>query len=97
MSRKIDNTTYLTYLLKYLNVNDLKQVCRDFDLKGFSRLKKDDLIEFILNSLAEEEMIELLQQRELDIVSDGIKVGLPAPLATTVSFNHNFHAFGFFS
>ncbi len=76
MTRQIDDRTVLTYLLQYLNVNDLKQVCRDFNIKGFSKLKKAGLIEFILDSLAEEEMSEVLEQRELDIVSDGISVAI---------------------
>jgi len=76
MSRKIDDRTYLTYLLQYFNVDNLKQICREFGIKGFSKLKKADLIDFILDSLAEEEMAELLNQRELEIVSDGIKVAL---------------------
>jgi len=76
MSRKIDDRTYLTYLLQYLNVDNLKQICREFTIKGFSKLKKAELIDFILDSLAEEEMAELLKQREDDIVSDGIKVAL---------------------
>ena len=72
MSRKIDDRTYLGYLLQSLNVNELKQICRDFEIKGFSKLKKSELVEFILDSLAEEEMSELLNQKELEIVSKPI-------------------------
>ncbi|MBD3196534.1 MAG: hypothetical protein GF317_15850, partial [Candidatus Lokiarchaeota archaeon] len=50
MSKQIDNRTYLTYLLPALNVKELKQICRDFKIKGYSRLKKAELIEFILDS-----------------------------------------------
>jgi hypothetical protein len=76
MSRKIDDRTFLTYLLQYLNVNDLKQICRDFNIKGFSKLKKVELIDFILDSLAEEEMVELLEQKEVEIVSEGIDTAI---------------------
>ena len=76
MSRKIDDRTYLMYLLQYFNVDNLKQICREFGIKGFSKLKKAELIDFILDSLAEEEMAELLKKREVEIVSDGIKVAL---------------------
>ncbi|MFX1257475.1 MAG: Rho termination factor N-terminal domain-containing protein [Promethearchaeota archaeon] len=72
MSRKIDDKTYLSYLLQSLNVDDLKQICRDFQIKGFSKLTKAKLIEFILDSLADEEMSELLKQKELEIISNGI-------------------------
>lgn len=72
MSRKIEDKMYLSYLLQSLNVNDLKQICRDFEIKGFSKLTKVKLIEFILDSLAEEEISELLKQKELEIVSKEI-------------------------
>lgn len=72
MSRKVDDKTYLSYLLQSLNVNDLKQICRDFEIKGFSKLTKAKLIEFILDSLAEEEISELLKHKELEIMSSEI-------------------------
>ena len=67
MSRSIDDKTYLTYLLQALNVNNLKQICRDFSIKGFSKLKKGELVDYILDSLAEEELTELIKQKELEI------------------------------
>lgn len=76
MSRKIDDKTFITYLLQYLNVDNLKQICRDFNIKGFSRFKKAELIDYILDSLAEEEMDELLKQKEVEIISDGIDVAI---------------------
>ena len=76
MKRKIDDRTFLSYLFQYLNVNDLKSVCREFNVKGYSKLKKSELIEFILDSISEEEMSELLENKELDIVNDGIQVAL---------------------
>jgi hypothetical protein len=69
MNREIDDRTYLKFLLQSLSVDELKQICRDFEIKGFSRFKKIELIEFILDSLAEEEYTELLQQKELEIIS----------------------------
>ena len=76
MNRAIDDRTYLKYLLQYLNVDDLKQICRDFDIKGFSKFKKSELIDFILDSLAEEEFEELLKQKEIEIVSAGIDLAI---------------------
>lgn len=74
MSRKIEDRTYLSYLLQSLNVDDLKQICRDFQIKGFSRFTKVKLIEFILDSIADEEMSELLNQKELEIISKSIEL-----------------------
>ncbi|UCD01417.1 MAG: Rho termination factor N-terminal domain-containing protein [Promethearchaeota archaeon] len=76
MNRGIDDRTYLKFLLQYLNVDNLKRICRDFEIKGFSKLKKLELIDFILDSLAEEEFKELLQQKELEIISDGINLAI---------------------
>ncbi|MFX1375723.1 MAG: Rho termination factor N-terminal domain-containing protein [Promethearchaeota archaeon] len=74
MERQIENKKYLYYLVQSLNVNDLKQICRDFEIKGYSKLKKSDLIEFILDSLSEEELEDLIKQKELEIISDGINL-----------------------
>ena len=76
LKRKIEDIKYVKYLLQYLNVGDLKQICRDFEVKGFSSKKKSDLIDFINDSLAEEELVELLQQKELEIISHGIELAL---------------------
>ncbi len=76
MNRKLDDKPYLKYLLQYLNNDDLKQICRDFEIKGFSKFKKSELIDFILDSLAEEELSELLKQKEVEIISSGIDLAL---------------------
>ncbi|MFX0104787.1 MAG: Rho termination factor N-terminal domain-containing protein [Candidatus Hodarchaeota archaeon] len=76
MNRAIDDRTYLKFLLQSLNVDDLKQICRDFEIKGFSKLNKSELIDFILDSLAEEESKELLQKRELEIISESINLAI---------------------
>lgn len=76
MNRQLNDKTYMKYLLQYLNVDGLKQICRDFGIKGFSKLKKSELIEFILDSLAEEELEELIKQKELEIISEGINLAL---------------------
>jgi len=57
-------------------VNELKQICRNFEIKGFSKLKKVELIEFILDSLAEEELKDLIDQKELEIISEGIQLAI---------------------
>jgi hypothetical protein len=76
MKRQIDNKKYLNYLLQALNVNDLKQLCRDFEIKGYSKLKKSELVEFILDSLSEEELDDLIGQRELEIISKEMNLAL---------------------
>jgi hypothetical protein len=72
VQRKIDNRTYLKYLFQSLNVEKLKEICKDFKIKGYSRYKKSDLIEFILDSLSEEEISSLIKKKEMGIISEGI-------------------------
>ncbi len=76
MARKVDNSTYLNYLLQSLNVPDLKQICRNFDIKGYSRFKKLELIDFIIDSLAEEEISALINEKELEIIKDSIDLAI---------------------
>ncbi len=41
------------YLLSQLKVPNLKDICRKKGFRGFSKLKKDNLVDFIIDSLAE--------------------------------------------
>jgi len=76
MNREIDDRTYLKYLLQSLNADDLKQICRDLGIKGFSKFKKSELIDFILDSSAEEELKDLIQQKEEEIISSEINTAI---------------------
>lgn len=76
MNREIDDKTYLKYLLQSLNAENLKSICKDFDIKGYSKYKKSELIDFILDSLAEEELKELLKQNEEEIISKDIQTAI---------------------
>ncbi|MFX0179639.1 MAG: hypothetical protein ACFE78_05575 [Candidatus Hodarchaeota archaeon] len=76
MSRKIEDKTYLNYLFQSLNLNDLKQICRDFNIKGFSKWKKLELIENILGFLSEEEQKELIKEKELEIISNSLDLAI---------------------
>ncbi|KKN62069.1 hypothetical protein LCGC14_0515640 [marine sediment metagenome] len=76
MKRQVDNDTYLKYLFQSLTVDELKQICRDFGIKGFSKFKRADLISFILDTLAEEEIEETIKEKELGIISKEINLAL---------------------
>jgi hypothetical protein len=76
MNRNVDERKYLTYLFHSLNVEKLKKICKEFEIKGYSRYKKKDLIEFIIDSLSEEEISSLIKHKELEIISDGIDSAL---------------------
>ncbi|TFG07032.1 MAG: hypothetical protein EU539_06050 [Promethearchaeota archaeon] len=76
MKRKVDDKAYLNYLLQSLNVKELKGICKEFEIKGYSRLVKAELIDFILDSLANEELTVLLKDKELEIVSKEIELAL---------------------
>ncbi|MFX1452915.1 MAG: hypothetical protein ACFFCM_18915, partial [Promethearchaeota archaeon] len=72
MSSKIDDNTYLKYLLHTYNLKELKQTCKDFEIKGYSKYSKTDLIDFIIGSLSDEEVVKFLDTKELDIISNSI-------------------------
>ncbi|NVM35848.1 MAG: Rho termination factor N-terminal domain-containing protein [Candidatus Lokiarchaeota archaeon] len=76
MNREIDDKTYLKYLLQSLNLDELKQICRDFGIKGYSKFKKSEIIDFILDSFAEEELKDFLEQKEEDIISSEIDLAI---------------------
>ncbi|TFG23184.1 MAG: hypothetical protein EU532_13705 [Promethearchaeota archaeon] len=76
MTKKVDNSTYLNYLLHSLNVDDLKEICREYNIRGYSRLKKSELIEFIIDSLAEEEIADLIKEKELRIIGEAIDLAI---------------------
>ncbi len=76
MSRQIEDKTYLNYLLQSTKIDDLKQICRDFQIKGYSKFTKVKLVEFILDSLADEEISEVIENNEIEIISREINLAL---------------------
>lgn len=74
--RKIDDRTFLKYLLQSLSLEDVKQVCRDYDIRGFSRYRRSPLINFTLNSLSEEEAREVISHLELSVISKGLDLAI---------------------
>ncbi len=81
--RKIDDRTYLSYLLQSFNIEKLKNTCKEFGIKGYSKFKKKGLVEFLLDSLAEEEISSLIKEKELDLISGGIQSAVELIKGTT--------------
>jgi hypothetical protein len=76
MNREMDDKTYSKYLLQSLNLDELKQICRDFGIKGYSKFKKSEMVDFILDSFAEEELKDFLDQNEENIISSEIDTAI---------------------
>ena len=76
LSKKLDDKTYVKYLFQSLNIDGLKSICKDFGIRGYSKFKKSELVDFVLDSLAEEELKDLLEQKELGIISSEIKTAI---------------------
>ncbi|NVM01329.1 MAG: Rho termination factor N-terminal domain-containing protein [Candidatus Helarchaeota archaeon] len=72
MSGKIDDKTYLKYLFQSLNLKELKQTCKDLEIKGYSKYKKADLIDYIIDSMSDEEIEEFLKTKELGFITKSI-------------------------
>ncbi|MFX1453816.1 MAG: hypothetical protein ACFFDB_00440 [Promethearchaeota archaeon] len=74
--RSVSDQVYLSYLLQIPNIEKLKQICRDREIKGFSNLNKPKLIEFIIDNLSEEDYREYLIENEQELISSEIAAAL---------------------
>jgi len=64
--------TYLKRLFQTTTADDLKQICRDHNIKGFSTKRKSGLVKLVLTSLSEEELKEVVNEKEEKWISKGI-------------------------
>jgi hypothetical protein len=76
--RPIKNKKYLEEkLLPILTVKELKQICRDNKISGYSKYKKEELIEYIINNL---EMLEriprTIKKLEENIIKEQFNLAL---------------------
>ncbi|MHA1498564.1 MAG: leucine-rich repeat domain-containing protein [Promethearchaeota archaeon] len=74
--RAVSDDKHLKTLLFSLNMDALKLLCKQFSIKGYSKYKRDDLINFIMDSLADEEKREIIIKKEPEIIADGINIAL---------------------
>lgn len=64
--------TYKKRLLSTATSENLKQICRDYKIKGFSSKKKAELVEFVSISLSDEEFVKVAEENEEKWFSKGI-------------------------
>lgn len=69
MTDKIDDKKYLKYLYQSLNLDDLKLACKNLGIKGYSKYKKAELVDFFIDSISEEEIANILNNEEIKIIS----------------------------
>ncbi len=85
--RSINNDKYLKCLLQSLNKKngkytkkesllDLIEICKRFEIEGYSNLSKQDLIDHLILNLSDEEKIDFLLDFEPKIIKREIKSGL---------------------
>ncbi|MFW9971990.1 MAG: Rho termination factor N-terminal domain-containing protein [Candidatus Odinarchaeota archaeon] len=63
-------------MLQGYNAPDLKSICKEYEIKGYSSLKKQELIHFIVDSLSEEEIKEFIQEHEQEILDKEFNIAL---------------------
>ncbi len=63
-------------LLFSLNKDSLKEICRQFEIKGYSKFGRDELIIFVMDSLSEEEKRAVIIEKEPEIIADGINTAI---------------------
>ena len=66
--RPISHREFMRALLLIPTVRELKEICHDHALKGYSQLNKDELIDFIADSLSDQEIRDFLRTRETAIL-----------------------------
>ena len=74
--RKVADREYLMYLFQSLNMEDLKQVCREHGIRGYSGMRRDYLIRFTLDSLSEEERRMVISTLEMKLIDGGIDTAI---------------------
>lgn len=61
IKRKVDDKEYIHKLLILKTNEQLKQICRDYKIRGFSKFGKTELVNLVHNSLAEEQLEEVFE------------------------------------
>lgn len=61
IKRKINDKYYIHKLLDFKTKAQLNQICRDYKIKGFSKYSKTGLIDFVHNSLTEEQLEKVFE------------------------------------
>lgn len=75
-NRSIDNQIYLKYILQTLRVKNLKELCKEFQIRGYSKLSKQKIISYLCDNLSQEEILTFLKERELGLISSEIAKAL---------------------
>ncbi|MBD3195903.1 MAG: hypothetical protein GF317_12650, partial [Candidatus Lokiarchaeota archaeon] len=81
--RKITDKQYLNYMLQSLSVKEIKKICRDYNVRGYSRFNRQGLINFTIQSLAEEEQREKIGELSLQTVAKNIDLAMKI-----INYNH---------
>ena len=72
MIKKLSTYDYIHKLLDLKTKDQLKQICRDYIIKGFSKYGKAELVDFIHNSLTEEQLEKIFEIPEYLIYTKDI-------------------------
>ena len=64
ITRKIDDKNYIHSLLKLKTKAQLKQICRDYNIRGFSKYGIVELIDFVHNSLTGAQLAKIFEISE---------------------------------
>jgi len=76
MTDILDIEEYLKVLFQSLTLPELKTICKELEIKGYSKYKKVDLVDFVINSMSDEERKIILAQKELEIIAKEINSGI---------------------
>ncbi len=70
--RKIADKFYLSYLLHYMSVKEIKQYCSKVGIVGHTKMIRDQIVNYITKSLNDEYIRDFIYMIEDKIISKGI-------------------------
>ena len=73
IKRIVSDKAYIRKLLNLKTNEQLKQICRDFHIRGFSKYGKNELVDFVHRSLTREQLQEIFEIPIKEIYTRGIK------------------------
>jgi hypothetical protein len=72
--REVSDRDYFSYLLTSLNKDEMKQICRENGIRGYSYLRRNELIRLVERSLSDEARHLVIKNNEREIMQKAINL-----------------------
>ncbi len=71
--RTMNDGSYLQCLFQSLNMENIKEICREYKISGYSRYNRQRLLEYTINRLSNEQKRLLIANLEYQIITEGVE------------------------